>query len=131
MRQSVYVVNHKALKTFMGSERILSVPSASAQHLHRSCRESKAREIVSFRIAFSSRSTVCWIDETVRKLVPFIAIFNLGNKNGQPELNQGSSVVGIVRRSLVSPKTRRQLLKKEAVHCRAEDTRTNFPETQA
>jgi hypothetical protein len=76
-------------------------------------------------------TTDCWIDETALNLVPFIAIFNLGNKKkSQPALNQGSRVDGITWGSLISPKTRRQCLKDVQVHCRAEDTRTHFPETQ-
>jgi hypothetical protein len=83
------------------------------------------------RIAFSSLITVCWIDETASNLVPFIVIFNFGNKKDQQALNQGSRVDGITRGSLVSPKTRRQPPKNAMVLCRAEDTRTHFPETQA
>jgi hypothetical protein len=83
------------------------------------------------RIAFSSLVTVCWIDETASNLVYFIAIFNLGNKRNQPALSVGSGVDGITRGSLVSPKTRSQRPKNAPVQCRAEDTRTNFLETQA
>jgi hypothetical protein len=32
------------------------------------------------------------IDETASNFIPFIAIFNLVHKNGQPALNQGSRV---------------------------------------
>jgi hypothetical protein len=104
---------------------------ASTQRLHHSYNESNARENASSHIAFSSLITVCWIDETASNLIPFIAIFNLGNKKGQPELNQASRVDGITLGSLVSPKTQRQRPKNAPVHCRAEDTRTHFPETQA
>jgi hypothetical protein len=94
--------------------------------------ESNARENASARIAFSSLVTVCWIDETASNLVPLIAIFNLGNKKkSQSALNQGSRVDGITRGSLVSPKARRQRSKNAPAHCRAEDTRTHFPETRA
>jgi hypothetical protein len=36
--------------------------------------------------------TVCWINETASNLTPFIAIFNLGNKESQLGINQGSRV---------------------------------------
>jgi hypothetical protein len=55
-------------------------PPISAQRLHRSYNESKARESVSSRIALSSLVTVSWIDETASNLVLSIAIFNLENK---------------------------------------------------
>jgi hypothetical protein len=48
--------------------------------------------------------SVCWINETTSNLIPFITIFNLGNKS-HPALNQGSRVDGITRGSLISPKT--------------------------
>jgi hypothetical protein len=65
--------------------------------LHRSYKESNAREIASSRIAFNSFVTVCWIEETAWNLIPYKAIFNLGNKRSQPALNRGSGVDGITR----------------------------------
>jgi hypothetical protein len=82
-----------------------------------------------YRLQFSRHKLL--IDETAPNLVPFMAIFNLGNESSQPALNQGSRVDGLTRRSLVSPKTRRQRPKNALVHRRAEDTTTNFPESQA
>jgi hypothetical protein len=52
-------------------------------------------------------------------------------KKSPPVLYQESRVDGITRGSLVSPKIRRKLPKIAPVHCRAEDTRTHFPEIQA
>jgi hypothetical protein len=45
----------------------------------------------------------------------------------RPELNRGSRVDMITRIS----KSRRQRVKNAPVHCRAEDPRTRFPETEA
>jgi hypothetical protein len=108
---------------------IWSLP-VSAKRLHYSYNESNARENASSRITFGFLVTVCWIDETASNLVPFVSVFNLGNKKSQPALNQGSKMGGITRGSFVSPKSLRQRPKNAPVHC-AEDTRTHFRETQA
>jgi hypothetical protein len=70
----------------------------------RSYNESNVQENASSHISFSSLITVCWIDETASNLVPFIAVFNLGNKKSQSAISQGSRVDGISRGSLVSQK---------------------------
>jgi hypothetical protein len=106
-------------------------PPASAPRSHYSYNELNAREKASSCIAFSSVVTVCWIDETASNLVPFIIIFNLGDKKSEQVLNQGSRVGGITRGSLILPEILRQHPKNEPLHCRAEDTRNHFPDTQA
>jgi hypothetical protein len=58
-------------------------------------------------------------------LAPFIEILNLLNEKNQPALD------GIKRESIVSLKTRRHRPKNAPLYCRAEDTRTHLPETQA
>jgi hypothetical protein len=88
-------------------------------------------ENASSRITFSPLVTVCWIDKTALNLDPFIAIFNLGSKKSEPALNQGNKVDQITWGPLILPKTQRQRLKNALMHCRAEDIRTHFPETQA
>jgi hypothetical protein len=85
------------------------------------------KRFFSYRLQFLV--TVCWIDGTASTRAPFVAIVNLGNKNSQPALNQGSRVDRMTRGSLVSPKTQRQRPKNAPLHCRAEGTRTHFPET--
>jgi hypothetical protein len=67
--------------------------------------------------------------EKASNLVLFIAVFNLGNRKSQSVLNHGIRVDWITHASFCqklgdSPKN-------VLVHCRAEDTRTHFPETQA
>jgi hypothetical protein len=59
-----------------------------------------------------------------------MAIFKLGNR--KPADAKSGELVGWDNTEiLISPKARRQHLKNAPVHCRAEDTRTLFSETQA
>jgi hypothetical protein len=68
---------HKKDKKYLLIPSLNMVP---AQRLHPSYNKSNARLNASSHIAFSSFITVCWVDETALNLVPFMAIFNLGNK---------------------------------------------------
>jgi hypothetical protein len=83
---------------------------------------SNARENATSRIAFTSFATVPSVDETASNIVPFIVIFNVGNKR--------TSVGAITKGTTDSSKSETTPEKCSGAFT-GEDTRIHFPKTGA